>query len=65
MTPNQYKNMIEKEIQKVNERIDYKIVHGMRYSDESRKHKLLLQKISRYRTENIFSRLLKTLSPQL
>jgi hypothetical protein len=41
--------MLEREIQKINKRIDLKILKGETYFKEARDHKLLLQKV-RYHT---------------
>lgn len=57
MSQEQYKKAIEKEIRKLNERIDFKILRGERYSSESRQHKALLQKIKGYQKKSLFGRL--------
>jgi len=49
MSQTQYLKMLEKEIQKINKRIDFKILQGEAYFKEARDHKLLLQKV-RYHT---------------
>ena len=49
MSQTQYLKMLEKEIQKINKRIDFKILQGEVYFKEARDHKLLLQKV-RYHT---------------
>ncbi len=49
MSQTQYLKMLEKEIQKINKRIDQKIVQGESYWKEARDHKLLLRKL-RYHT---------------
>jgi len=41
--------MLEKEIQRINKRIDLKILQGHEYKREARDHKLLLRKV-RYHT---------------
>jgi hypothetical protein len=41
--------MLEKEIQKINKKIDLKILQGEKYFKEARDHKLLLKKV-RYHT---------------
>lgn len=41
----QYKFAIEKEIKKLNQTIDSKILSGMRYRDDARRHKDLLRQI--------------------
>ena len=67
MSQKQYLKMLEKEIQKINQQIDLKIIHGEDYRKEARDHKLLLKKV-RYNTrkgffksltEKLFSRPLK------
>ena len=50
MSQTQYLKMLEKEIQKINKRIDFKILQGEAYFKEARDHKLLLQKV-RYHTK--------------
>ena len=42
--------MLEKEIQKINKKIDLKILQGEKYFKEARDHKLLLKKV-RYHTK--------------
>lgn len=37
--------MLEKEIQKINKKIDLKILQGQDYRKEARDHKLLLKKV--------------------
>ncbi len=49
MSQTQYLKMLEREIQKVNKKIDLKILRGEAYTKEARDHKLLLQKV-RYHT---------------
>ncbi|OGI95685.1 hypothetical protein A3I84_01075 [Candidatus Nomurabacteria bacterium RIFCSPLOWO2_02_FULL_36_8] len=46
--------MLEKEIQKINEKIDLKIFQGQEYKREARDHKLLLRKV-RYHTRQNFA----------
>lgn len=45
MKQNEYLRIIEKELQRINKIIDYKIIHGEEYSREARDHKLLLRKL--------------------
>lgn len=49
MSQSQYLKMLEKEIQRINKRIDLKILEGRNYMKEAREHKLLLKKV-RYHT---------------
>ena len=61
MSQAQYLKMLEREIQRVNRKIDLKILEGRNYVKEAREHKLLLKKV-RYNTrKNFFSRFFPTL----
>lgn len=42
MTQTQYKKMIQRELSKLNQRIDMKILQGQSYREEMRRHKVLL-----------------------
>ena len=53
MSQKQYLKMLEREIQKINQEIDFKILRGENYSKEARDHKLLLKKV-RYNTRKSF-----------
>lgn len=53
MSQTQYLKMLEREIQKINKRIDLKILQGEAYFKEARDHKLLLQKV-RFHTRRSF-----------
>ena len=53
MSQTQYLKMLEREIQKLNKRIDLKILQGQDYYKEARDHKLLLKKV-RYHTKRSF-----------
>jgi len=50
MSQSQYLKMLEREIQKINKKIDLKILQGQDYRREARDHKLLLKKV-RYHTK--------------
>ena len=54
MSQSQYLKMLEKEIQKINKKIDLKILQGEKYFKEARDHKLLLKKV-RYHTKQSFA----------
>jgi hypothetical protein len=45
MSQTQYLKMLEREIQKINKKIDLKIFQGQDYRREARDHKLLLKKV--------------------
>lgn len=64
MSKYQLKKTIQKEIKDINWRIDMKIVRGISYRDEARRHKLLLMQLRRLTggegsglLSNIFNRL--------
>ena len=54
MSQSQYLKMLEREIQKINKKIDLKILQGENYLKEARNHKLLLKKV-RYHTRQNFA----------
>jgi len=58
MSQKQYLKMLEREIHKINQEIDFKILRGENYSKEARDHKLLLKKV-RYNTRRSFLKSLK------
>jgi hypothetical protein len=49
MSSFQYEKAAEVEIERLNKRIDYKILHGISYSDEARRHKMLRAQIQKAR----------------
>ena len=57
MTRNQNKKVIERELKKLNERIDLKIIHGERYIAESKMHRMLLDRMRKFQPKGFFSRL--------
>lgn len=62
MTPQQYKKVLASEIKKLNQRIDFKILHGQEYRDDSRRHRELLRKLERQNKKSGFGRLLPAFS---
>jgi len=56
MSQTQYLKMLEREIQKINKKIDLKILQGEKYFKEAREHKLLLKKVRYHTRRNFFSR---------
>ena len=54
MSQSQYLKMLEREIQRINKKIDLKILQGQGYYKEARDHKLLLRKV-RYHTKRSFA----------
>jgi len=53
MSQSQYLKMIEKEIQKINKIIDWKIMKGEDYRKEVQDHKLMVRRM-RYHTKRNF-----------
>ena len=53
MSQTQYLKMLEREINKINKKIDLKILQGQEYRKEARDHKLLLRKV-RYNARKSF-----------
>ena len=62
MSQSQYLKMLEREIQKINKKIDLKILEGEKYAKEARDHKLLLQKVRYHTRRSFFSKLLSSLN---
>lgn len=58
MSQSQYLKFLEREIQKINKRIDLKIVRGEDYKREARDHKLLLRKVRYHTRASLSSRLI-------
>jgi len=57
MSQKQYLKMLEREIQKINKKIDLKILEGQKYSKEAREHKLLLKKVRYHSRRGLVNRL--------
>ncbi len=56
MSHTQYLKMLDKEIQRINKKIDMKILQGQDYRKEARDHKLLLQKVRFHTHKGVVSR---------
>jgi len=54
MSQSQYLKMLEKEIQKINRKIDFKIMRGENYRREASDHRLMLRRM-RYLTRRSFT----------
>ncbi|MFA5840887.1 MAG: hypothetical protein WC847_01260 [Candidatus Paceibacterota bacterium] len=61
MSQSQYLKMLDKEIQRINKKIDLKILEGRNYMKEAREHKLLLKKVRYHSRRSFFSRFFPTL----
>ncbi len=57
MSQSQYLKMLEKEIQRINNKIDLKILQGETYFKEARDHKLLLRKVRYHTRRSLMSRM--------
>ncbi|MFA6520158.1 MAG: hypothetical protein WCT44_00970 [Candidatus Paceibacterota bacterium] len=60
MSQTQYLKMLEREIQRINKKIDLKIVEGKNYMKEAREHKLLLRKVRYHSRRSFFNRFFPT-----
>lgn len=58
MSQSQYLKMLEREIQKINKKIDLKILQGEKYYKEAREHKLLLKKVRYHTRRGLMDRLI-------
>jgi hypothetical protein len=57
MSQSQYLKMLEREINKINKKIDLKILQGQEYKREARDHKLLLRKVRYHTKRSLINRL--------
>ena len=57
MSKEQYLKIINKELQKVNKKIDVKIIRGEEYFREAREHKMLLRKARQFQGQSFFSKI--------
>ena len=64
MSQKQYLKMLEREIHKINQEIDFKILRGENYSKEARDHKLLLKKVRYNARKSFFKSLTEKLFPR-
>lgn len=58
MTKRQYLQIVENELSTLNERIDRRIISGLGYDSEARRHKRLLGLTRELRHKNFFSKFL-------
>jgi len=58
MSQSQYLKMLEREINKINKKIDLKILQGEAYFKEARDHKLLLRKVRYHTRQNLLQRII-------
>ncbi|HWA32026.1 MAG TPA: hypothetical protein VG694_01060 [Candidatus Paceibacterota bacterium] len=62
MSQREYLKTIERELQRINQKIDLKIIRGEDYKREARDHRLLLRKISYLNRQNLFRKMFPTFS---
>ena len=62
MTKEQYLKVIKKEMQRINKKIDTKILRGEEYFKEAREHRLLLRKMRQFDRRGLLARLFGRLS---
>lgn len=58
MTRHQYTKSIQQELRALNERIDYKILRGIQYADDARRHRLLCRSMARQNKGGFLTRLI-------
>lgn len=58
MTRHQYSKSIQQELRALNERIDYKILRGIQYADDARRHRMLRRSITRQHKGGFLTRLI-------
>ena len=58
MSQSQYLRMLEKEIQKINKKIDLKIMRGEDYRKEARDHKLMFRRMRYLNRRSLAQRLI-------
>ena len=61
MSQSQYLKMLEREINRINRKIDLKILEGKNYVKEASEHKLLLKKVRYHTRRSFFSRFFPSL----
>lgn len=62
MSQKQYLKIIERELNRINQEIDFKILRGEDYRKEARDHKLLLRKVRYHSKPNLFRKFFPTFS---
>jgi hypothetical protein len=58
MSQSQYLKMLEKEINKINKKIDFKIMRGENYRREARDHRLMLRRMRYLRGQTVGQRII-------
>jgi hypothetical protein len=63
MSQREYLKIVERELQRINKVIDFKILRGEDYSREAQDHKLLLKKVRYEHRQNFWKNLASRLFP--
>ncbi len=56
MTKEQYIKILQKQLDKLNKQIDFKIMSGENYSKEAIEHKIILSKIRQHNTRTFINK---------
>jgi len=56
--------IIKRELERLNQRIDLKIIHGQPYAAESRVHRMLLDRMRRFHRQSFLRSFLERLFPK-
>lgn len=62
MTQHQYQHRLESELDSLNSLIDEKIIRGLSYRSEAKRHKMLIKQARQMRRRPLFSRVLSYVS---
>lgn len=57
MSSHEYKKVLARKLDRLNKAIDYKILNGMSYADDSRQHKTLLRELQKQSSRGLFQKL--------
>lgn len=63
MTHTQYAHVLQSELQKLNEKIDLKILYGQSYSSDAKRHKMLQEQARKLRRKKQVGFFTKLISP--
>ncbi len=63
MSQKQYLKVVEKEIQKINQKIDLKIIRGEDYKKEARDHKIMIRRMKYLKRGNPIKSFFRKISP--
>lgn len=55
MSKETYLTIVQKKLERINTSIDFKILNGLNYQEEARRHKMLLDQVRKLRRKRIQS----------